>query len=47
MKEIWCAKVAIFQNVEFQHAAPLGVNQVYLTPKCPKSIFEVRAGNYS
>ena len=25
MKEIWYAKVAVFQNVEFQNAAPLGV----------------------
>ena len=25
MKEIWCTKVAIIQNVEFCKAAPLGV----------------------
>ena len=25
MKEIWPAKVAVIKNVEFQHAAPLGI----------------------
>ena len=30
MKEIWHAKVAIMQNVKFQHAAPLGVNPLVL-----------------
>ena len=33
MKEIWCAKVAVIQNVEIQHAVPLGVNKHALTPK--------------
>ena len=28
MMEIWCAKVAVIQIVEFQHVASLGVKQV-------------------